>query len=154
MSASASEKVSALPKFTIGAGLIAASSIGVIHANSMVAQSEAIGVPVCSAYVENAQTDEKELVESLQADVSENWSEEKHGPELRKLILKKAKACGKISRADAARLSKLQNMRRETLPLAMSYEEFIREYNRKIELQALMDALAEYKSKYEIPVNA
>ena len=154
MSASAMEKVSALPKFTIGAGFIAASSIGVIHADSMVSQSGTIGVPICSAYVENTHTDEKELVDSLQADISEYWSEEKHGPELRKLILKKAKVCGKISKADAARLSKLQNMRRETLPLAMSYEEFIREYNRKIELQALIDALTEYKRKYETQVNA
>lgn len=154
MSASASEKVSALPKFTIGAGLIAASSIGVIHSDGMVSQGGTIGVPICPAYVENTHTDEKELVDSLQADISEDWSEEKHGPELRKLILKKAKACGKISKADAARLSKLQNMRRETLPLAMSYEEFIREYNRKIELQALIDALAEYKRKYETQVNA
>lgn len=154
MNSPAPERVSAMPKFTIGAGLIAASSIGIVPAGSIVSQSEAIGVPPCLAHVENTHTDEKEFVESLQADISETWSEEKHGPELRKLIVKKAKFCGKISKEDSDRLSKLQNMRRENLPLAMSYEEFIREYNRKIELQALMDALAEYKSKYEIPVNA
>ena len=81
------------------------------------------------------------------------WDEAKHKSELSSLIIKKA-SCGKDFNAkDARRLAALQQMRRETLPQPMSYEEFVREQDRKEELVKLTEALMAYERKYGAVVN-
>lgn len=80
--------------------------------------------------------------------IQEEWTEEIHKPELNLLIVKKATAPKKFTNADSRRLDQLQRMRRENLPPAMSYEQFIYEQERKEELSRLVDALMGYEQKY------
>ena len=90
---------------------------------------------------------------SLSFPINEEWSEEKHKTELRKLILKKATSKAGLSVKDASRLAALQRMRRDSMPLATSYETFMRERERLAELKRLTDALIEYERKYGCPRN-
>ena len=96
-------------------------------------------------------------VRSARADISysvdEKWDEEKHAPELRKLVVKKALSRNHLAPGEESRLEALQSMRRETLPLATSYEEFIRERERLEELAQITDALAAYERKYGSAAN-
>ena len=94
-------------------------------------------------------TDGNAIIESISRNLKEVWSDEKHGPELHDLIVKKAKSLGKLSEHDAMRLETLQDIRRENMKFAQSYEEFVREHDRKLELQNLIDLVDAYKSKYE-----
>jgi len=90
---------------------------------------------------------------SMSFPINEEWSEEKHKTELRKLILKKATSKAGLSVKDAGRLAALQRMRRDSMPLATSYETFMRERERLAELKRLTDALIEYERKYGCPQN-
>jgi len=58
-----------------------------------------------------------------------------------------------LSKGEAARLAALQQMRRETLPMATSYEEFIRERERLDELVRITEALEAYERKYGSAAN-
>lgn len=91
---------------------------------------------------------------TLNYPVSEEWDEEKHKPELHNLIVKKASRPGSFSTKDAERLAVLQRMRRDILPSAMSYEEFIRDQDCKAELLRLTNELLAFEFKYGAHENA
>ena len=80
--------------------------------------------------------------------IMETWDDSKHKGELKSLILKKASGQKNFTAKDAKRLAMLQQMRRETLPQTMSYEEFVREQDRREELVKLTEALMAYERKY------
>lgn len=147
------DRSTAAPKFAVKAGLIAAASLGV----SQVTPGETPDDDVSDGWVRSESFAAVELGSSsdlvFNVPAQEEWDEKIHKKELRVLIVKKATSDVGLSRRETARLLKLQEMRRSTLPLAQSYDEFIREYDRKIELQHLVEMLADYKQKYEIPVH-
>ena len=89
-----------------------------------------------------------DLIAAQRARLPERWDAAKHGPELRKLIVKYAVEGENLSAKNRARLQTLQAMRRETLPCVHSYEEFKRERDRLAELRRLTDQFAEYKRKF------
>ena len=68
--------------------------------------------------------------------------------------MKKASGGKDFTAKDARRLEVLQQMRREALPQAMSYEEFVREQDRREELLKLTEALMAYEHKYGVAANA
>ena len=89
-----------------------------------------------------------DLIAAQRSQLPERWDAAKHGPELRKLIVKYAVEGENLPTKDRARLQSLQAMRRETLPCVHSYEEFKRERDRLSELRRLTDQFAEYKRKF------
>lgn len=99
---------------------------------------------------DEAQSSRAEMVYPL----SERWDEKRHMPEFRALVAKKASRLSAFTEKDGCRLEALQQMRRDVLPPAVSYEEFIRERDRREELTALTDALLAYERKYGAPANA
>lgn len=152
-----SGRSTAVPRLAVsaGAGFIAAASIGAIAANGHSTKSfdnianiaaESLtslkpGDDIISGKVQTARAD-------IIYPIEEQWEDEKHAPELRQLIVKKASAKGRISASESARLEALQRMRREELPMATSYEEFIRERERMDELARITEALMEYERKF------
>ena len=152
-----SGRSTAVPKLAVsaGAGFIAVASIGALAANGHSTKS----VDTITAVAAESSTSLKTggdlisgKVQSARADITypidENWEEEKHAPELRQLIVKKATSKGRLSASEATRLVALQRMRREELPMATSYEEFIRERERMDELARITEALMEYERKF------
>lgn len=146
-------RASAIPTFRINAGIVAASAIAMLPADEQAATGSVFELVNAPRREIRVSTDGAAVVESIRKDVREEWSEEKHGPEFRDLVIKKATSKGGLKDADERRLETLKEMRRETLPFAQSYEEFVREYDRKIELQHLIDLVDAYKTKYEPIVN-
>ena len=86
--------------------------------------------------------------------VSEKWDDARHKAEFRALVVKKASHPRAFTERDGRRLEVLQQMRRDSLPSAMSYEAFIRERDRRDEMTALTDALLAYERKYGSSENA
>lgn len=82
----------------------------------------------------------------LKVAIDEEWSEERHRAEFRRLVAKSA--ANDITPREVKRLEKLQAMRRETLPLAVSYEEFIMDMERQRRLDQLLDMIEEYKKDF------
>ncbi len=156
-----SGRSTAVPKLAVsaGAGFMAAVSIGPMSAsgNSTKPVDNIASVAVVSSMSLNPDDFAPGKVQSARADITyhidEKWEEEKHAPELRQLIAKKASSKGRISANESARLAALQRMRREVLPMATSYEEFIRERERMDELARITEALMEYERKYGSAAN-
>ena len=143
-----------MPRIAVGAGVMAAAALipvadkgaFVSSVGSMAADNAACATNWKRGGLEAA--GDTIVGSSLSFPVEEEWSEEKHKTELRKLIVKKATSKTGLSTKDASRLAMLQRMRRESMPLATSYETFIRERERLAELKRLTDALMEYERKY------
>ena len=143
-----------MPRIAIGAGVVAAATL--IHAADKGASASSVGNVVADHVAfatswrgSNLGSAEDAVADnSLHFPVDEEWSQEKHMPELRKLIVKDATSKAGLSAQDARRLAVLQRMRREALPLAMSYESFMRESERIADLKRLTDALMAYEHKY------
>ena len=141
------------PKIAVGAGLLAAALgsftvDGTASANrtSMTDLAEST-VPWQGTFDSSAKAVQS-VKSTLSFPVAEEWSDERHMVELRAIIVKKATSKSGLAAKDAKRLETLQRMRRESLPLAISYDEFIRERERTAELMRLTDALLEYERKY------
>ena len=149
-----SGRSTAVPKLVVsaGAGFMAVASIGTLSANSI-----ANIAAESSTSIESGDNFLSDKVQSARADITypidEKWEEGKHAAELRRLIVKKATSNNKLPASEAARLDALQRMRREALPMATSYEEFIRERERMDELERITEALMEYERKYGSAVN-
>ena len=143
-----------IPGIAIGAGVIAAAAI-----------IPASDGAVCSSSANDLVTDQRVFASnwgrgelkssaesitknSLSFPVDEEWEDEKHKPELQKLVVKKATSKVGLTEKEAVRLVVLQRMRRDAMPLPTSYETFIRERERLAELKRLTDALMEYERKY------
>lgn len=86
--------------------------------------------------------------------VSEKWDDARHKAEFRALVARKASHPKTFTEKDDRRLEVLQQMRRDALPPASSYEEFVRERDRREEMTALTDALLAYERKYGSSANA
>lgn len=156
------ERSSAVPKLTIstGVGIIAAAAIGAIPVNGMASEAASTAQAASreSTTVLRVQSDFG-VCEGLKANaelsypIVEAWDDAIHKDELRKLIAKKASRQKDFTLQDSKRLATLQQMRREVLPQAMSYEEFVREQDRKEALLKLTEALVAYERKYGAVVN-
>ena len=154
----------ALPKLTVstGAGLMAAAALGAFQSEGLTsAMVSGIQAPAeVSATVLKGGADFAAGIEQsvnaakIDFPVSETWNESRHRGELKSLIMKKASGGKDFTAKDARRLAVLQQMRRETLPQAMSYEEFVREQDRREELLKLTEALMAYEHKYGVAANA
>ncbi|MBQ2626131.1 MAG: hypothetical protein IJG18_13650 [Kiritimatiellae bacterium] len=152
----------AVPKIGIsaGAGLIAAVSLGTLTAGDLstkqadsvvnAATGSSHSFKICNGLFSGGV---RSAGAGITYPVDEKWEEGKHAPELRQLIAKKASSKGMLSKGEAARLAALQQMRRETLPMATSYEEFIRERERLDELVRITEALEAYERKYGSAAN-
>ncbi|MBO7687530.1 MAG: hypothetical protein J6V72_14150 [Kiritimatiellae bacterium] len=141
------------PKIAVGAGLLAAA-LGSFTVDGTASSNGASMTDLAQSTtpwegVGNPSTKDVQVVKStLSFPIDEEWSDERHMAELRSLVVKKATSKSGFSAKDAKRLEVLQRMRRESLPLAMSYDEFIRERERNAQLMRLTDALLEYERKY------
>ena len=138
---------------TTGAVAVAASALGSFVESgdiSKIAKDTIPSITEASApyTITSEGFDNLERQMELSYPIQEEWTEKIHKPELNRLIVKKATAPKKFTSADSRRLVQLQRMRRETLPPAMSYEQFIYEQERKEELSRLVDALMVYEQKY------
>jgi len=138
----------------IGAGVIAAATLipasesaaSASSANKLTADQTAFASSWKRGDVEaSGESNTKDL---LSFPLCEEWSEETHKPELQKLVVKKATSKAGLTGKETSRLIELQRMRRDKMPLATSYETFIRERERLAELKRLTDALMEYERKY------
>lgn len=147
----------ATPTLTIstGAGLMAAA-FGAFSADGF-ASEMANGIQNAAAEAATVWRSENDFAKgkeqsasssNINYPVTETWDDSKHKGELKSLILKKASMQKNFTAKDAERLAMLQQMRRETLPQAMSYEEFMREHDRREELMKLTGALMAYERKY------
>ena len=157
-----SGRSTAVPKLAVsaGAGFIAVASIGALTASghsTKSADSIANIAAESSTSIESGDNFLSDKVQSARADITypidEKWEEGKHATELRRLIVKKATSNNKLPASEAARLAALQRMRREALPMATSYEAFIRERERMDELERITKALMEYERKYSATAN-
>ena len=145
-----------IPRIAIGTSVIAASTL--VHAANgetcvssieTIVQDQTVVASYSHRY--DHDIDEQEVVlegNSLTFPVEEEWSEEKHKPELKRLIVKKASSKSGLSSREEKRLAELQRMRRDSIPFSTSYETFIRERERLAELKKLTDALIAYERKY------
>ena len=143
-----------VPKIAVGAGLLAAALgsftvEGSASSNngSSVMDSAQSTMP-WQGVVNPSSKDIQAVKSTISFPINEEWSDERHMVELRSLVVKKATSKVGLSDNDAKRLELLKRMRRESLPLAISYDEFIRERKRNAELMRLTDALLEYEQKY------
>lgn len=141
-----SETKSTIPRLILKAGMVAGAAAGVTPPADATLVSDA-AQPLCIRVQQT--TDLESVVETLRSQIPETWNESKHGPELHKLIVKHAVEGENLPHEDRVRLRTLQAMRRETLPMATSYAEFMRERERLADLQRLTEQLAEYVRKYE-----
>lgn len=146
-------KTTAAPKIAVGAGLLAATlgsfTLDGATSSNKSAMMDLLGVVTpWQGTVSSPTKDVQSVNSTLSFPINEEWSNERHLGELRSLVVKKATSKSGLSAKDAKRLEVLQRMRRESLPLAMSYDEFIRERERNAELMRLTDALLEYERKY------
>ena len=146
-------RTTAAPKIAVGAGLLAASlgsfTLDGAASSNRSAMMDLMGVAThWQGTVSPSTKDVQSAKSTLSFPISEEWSNERHLGELRSLVVKKATSKSGLSAKEAKRLEVLQRMRRESLPLAMSYDEFIRERERNAELMRLTDALLEYERKY------
>lgn len=144
------KRSTSVPKFALGAGLIAASAaVAVPMANT---QANSVDDGFVASISQDADASvtpgDRTAGASVTISIDEEWNAARHGPELNKLIVKKAKQMGRLSDEERILLSTLQKMRRASLPQSISYEEFIRERKRLEDLAKVMDAMAEYKRKY------
>lgn len=156
------EHSTTIQKITIstGAGIIAAAAIGAVPVNGMASEAAntAQAVSMKSATVLRSQGDFGLGVghvagAKVSYPIAEKWDKAKHKDELRKLIAKKASHPSSFTAQDARRLATLQQMRRETLPQAMSYDEFVREQDRKEALLKLTEDLMAYERKFGAVAN-
>ena len=147
----------ATPSLTIstGAGLMAAA-LGVFSTDGF-ASEMANGIRNIAAETATVWRGENDFItgkeqsadaSNINYPITETWDDSKHKGELKSLILKKASGQKSFTAKDAKRLAMLQQMRRETLPQTMSYEEFVREQDRRDELMKLTEALMAYEHKY------
>lgn len=141
------------PKIAVGAGLLAAALGsftvgGTASSNGSSRTDHAQSSTPWEVAVNPSAKDALVVKSTLSFPIDEEWSDERHMVEFRSLVVKKATSRSGLSAKDAKRLEVLQRMRRESLPLAMSYDEFIRERERNAELTRLTDALLEYERKY------
>lgn len=146
-------RTTAVPKIAVGAGLLAASLgsftlDGTASSNRSAMTDLAGATTPWQGTVSTSTKDVQTVKSTLSFPVNEEWSNERHLGELRSLVVKKATAKSGLSTKDEKRLEVLQRMRRDSLPLAMSYDEFIRERERNAELMRLTDALLEFERKY------
>ena len=144
------DRSSAIPKFTVKAGLAAVTTVIAVQQGNGVATDNGIqDIDEIGEQLRSGDFDGGSMDMMISIPVRETWDAETHMPELKKLVVKKSVSA--LSRKEELRLRDLQDMRRETLPLAQSYEEFIRDYERREELQELVERLAAYSKKYDIP---
>lgn len=143
-----------IPGIAIGAGVIAAATFipasdrGTCSssADKLIADQAVFATSWRRSEIDSP--GESVTKDSLSFPVDEEWSEKKHKPELQKLVVKKATSKVGLTGKESRRLAVLQRMRRDAMPLATSYETFIRERERLAELKRLTDALMEYERKY------
>ena len=143
----------AVPKIAVGAGLLAATLgtfplDGTASSNRSAKTDLAESTTPWQGTVSPSTKDVQSVKSTLSFPIDEEWADERHLAELRSLVVKKATSKSGLSAKDEKRLRVLQRMRRESLPLAMSYDEFIRERERNAELMRLTNALLEYEHKY------
>lgn len=146
-------RTTAVPKIAVGAGLLAATFgpftlDGTASSNKSTMTDLAGSITPWQGTISPSTKDVQSAKSTLSFPINEEWSNERHLGELRSLVVKKATSKSGLSAKDIKRLELLQRMRRESLPLAMSYDEFIRERERNAELMRLTDALLEYERKY------
>lgn len=146
-------RTTAVPKIAVGAGLLAASLgsftlDGTASSNRSAMTDLAGSITSWQGTISPSTKDVQSAKSTLSFPINEEWSNERHLGELRSLVVKKATSKSGLSAKDIKRLEVLQRMRRESLPLATSYDEFIRERERNAELKRLTDALFEYECKY------
>lgn len=136
---------STAPKFSaLDAGVVASSACALALIGGASANIEEYSAPECNVRIEA-----NDIVDTVQIPIQEEWDKERHGKELNDLIVKKAvSASGRLGKQDSLRLDQLQRMRRETFPLPMSYEEFIKDRDREIALDNLIEMFAEFRRKY------
>ena len=152
-------RATSMPQIAVKAGVMAAFAFGPVAGKETLASSRDNATIGVSASATNwrgrdlASPDGSCAGATLSFPVAEEWSEEKHSMELRKLIVKRATSKSGLSSKDATRLADLQRMRRESLPLAVPYEEFIRERERNAELLRLTNELLAYARKYGTGAN-
>ena len=142
-----------VPKIAVRAGLLASALGSFTVEGSASSNGSSVTDSAKSTMpwqgVVNPSTKDLQAVRStISFPINEEWSDERHMVELRALVVKKATSKFGLSDKDAKRLEVLQRMRRESLPLAISYDEFIRERERNAELMRLTDALLEYEQRY------
>lgn len=146
-------KSTSVPKIAASAGLLAAT-VGPFTANGAVTYNKAILTDIATSTTswhgafDSSTKDAQTNNGILSFVIDEEWSDRRHMSELRSLVVKKATSKSGLSAKDARRLETLQRMRRESLPPSMSYEEFMRERERRAELTRLTDALLAYEQKY------
>lgn len=146
-------RTTAAPKIAVGAGLLAATLgsftlDGTATSNRSAITDLAGSSTPWQGTVSPSTKDVQSVKSTLSFPINEEWSNERHLGELRTLVVKKATSKSGLSAKNEKRLEVLQRMRRESLPLAMSYDEFICERERNAELMRLTDALLEYERKY------
>lgn len=146
-------RTTAVPKIAVGAGLLAATLgaftlDGTASSNRPAMMDLAGSTTPWQGTVRPSTKDVQAVKSTLSFPINEEWSDERHLGELRTLVVKKATSKSGLSAKDVKRLEVLQRMRRESLPLAMSYDEFIREREQNAALMRLTDALLEFERKY------
>jgi hypothetical protein len=146
-------KSTSVPKIAASAGLLVAAvgsftADGTVTYNKATLTDIALSTSSWHGAIDSSIKDARSGNGILSFAIEEEWSNERHLDELRSLIVKKATSKSGLPAKDARRLETLQRMRRESLPVSMSYEEFMAERERRAELMRLTDALLAYEQKY------